>query len=275
MTLREATAILKAAGIYSPEVDARLIFREFSGLAERELYLPEAHSESERLIEAVRRRAEREPLQYIIGRVGFYREEYIVSEDALIPRADTEHLVDYALKHLPSGARFIDICTGTGCIAISTLRNTKDTTALAVDISEAALALAERNAEKNGVADRLELKRVDILTEGESIEGEYDAVISNPPYVTSAAYEALEPEIFREPKIAFVGGEDGMVFYRAITRIAKKLIKSDGFIAYEIGYDQGKAITALAKENGLLAEIIRDWSGNDRVAVLTFPKENS
>lgn len=268
MTLKEAIDRLRAAGIEAAEYDARLIFSEFSG--EREPLLSSTNSTNPLLIDAVKRREAREPLQYIIGKAGFYREEYIVSPDALIPRFDTEHLVDYAVHNLPEGARFLDICTGTGCIAISTLKNTAGTTALALDISEAALGLARTNAEKNGVSHRLDLKKVDILTEGGSIDGEYYAILSNPPYVTEAAYATLEPEIYKEPKIAFVGGEDGMLFYREITRLAKRLIKKEGFIAYEIGYDQAEAITAIAEENGLVAEVHKDWSGNDRVAVLKF-----
>lgn len=270
MTLREATAILRDSGIDSPEVDARLIFEEFSGLDRAQLYLPDASCENERLIEAVRRRAAREPLQYIIGRVGFYREEYLVTPDALIPRSDTEHLVDYAVGHLPRGARFMDICTGTGCIAISTLCNTKDTTATALDISAPALALAEKNAIRMGVRDRLGFVKADILKDGDSLRGEYFAVLSNPPYIKERVYEGLAPEIFEEPREAFVGGEDGLDFYRAITPIAKRLIVREGFIAFEIGYDQGEAIREIAEENGLNADVIKDWSGNDRVAVLTY-----
>ncbi len=268
MTLKEATNILREGGVASPEVDARLLFEEFSDLDKRDIYLPTASSESERLIDAIARRAKREPLQYIIGRVGFYREEYIVSPDALIPRSDTEHLVDYAVKHIPHGERFMDICTGTGCIAISTLCNTTDTTAVAIDISAPALELAKKNATLMGVWDRLDLLERDILKDGESLEGEYYAVLSNPPYIARDVYEGLEPEIFGEPRIAFVGGEDGLDFYRAITPIAKRLIKDEGFIAFEIGYDEADAIRRVAEDNGLKTEIIKDWSANDRVAVL-------
>lgn len=270
MTLREATAILKDSGVDNPEVDARLIFEEFSGLERAQLYLSDAASDDERVLDALRRRAAREPLQYIIGRVGFYREEYLVTRDALIPRSDTEHLVDYAVRHLPRGARFMDICTGTGCIAISTLCNTEGTTATALDISAPALELAKKNALRMGVSDRLEFVLADILKDGGELRGEYFAVLSNPPYIAESVYEGLAPEIFEEPRKAFVGGEDGLVFYRAITPIAKRLIVREGFIAFEIGYDQGEAIIKIAEENGLVARIIKDWSGNDRVAVLTY-----
>lgn len=268
MTLREATEILRESGIESPQIDARLLFEAFSSLDKKELYLKGSADESEQLINAVRRRAKREPLQHIIGKVGFYREEYIVSPNALIPRADTEHLVDYAVRHLPRGARFLDICTGSGCIAISTLANTEDTTAVALDISAPALKLAKKNASVNGVADRLELLSADILNDGESLYGSYDAVLSNPPYIAEDVYVGLAPEIFAEPRIAFVGGEDGLVFYRAIVPTAKRLITDEGFIALEIGYDQAEALKLIAEENDLSAEIIKDWSGNDRVIVL-------
>lgn len=262
MTLSEAIKILSDAGVDSAAYDARELFK---------LYCPEpvmmnTSCDDRRLILAVERRAKREPLQYIIGSVGFYREEYRVTPDCLIPRADTETLVDYAVKNLPEGAHFIDLCTGSGCVAISTLKNTKSTTALAVDISSAALAIARENAERNGVSGRIDFLLADVLCEAAC--GEVFAVLSNPPYVSDSAYEALEGEIFHEPKIAFVGGGDGGDFYRALTPIYKDKIHKNGFIAYEIGYDQAEMIKSIAKENGMSCEIIKDLSGNDRVAVL-------
>ena len=266
MTLREAISVLAEAGIESAEHDARELFRAFAGAGS---YISrELDSTEPQLIRAVERRAAREPLQYIIGRVGFYREEYKVDPSVLIPRSDTEHLVDYAVGHIPCGESFIDLCTGSGCVAISTLKNTRETSAVAVDISASALSVAAENARELGVSDRL------TLIEGDALDKEVwgqlrpYAVLSNPPYVSEAAYEALEPEIYREPRCAFVGGVDGGDFYRALIPMAKDVIKPEGFIAFEIGYDQRELILSLAAEHSLFAEVIKDYSGNDRVAVL-------
>jgi len=266
MTLRDAIKILSDAGIESAAYDARELFSAVGGMSRAELVSPSAESDSAELARAVRRRAEREPLQYIIGEVGFYRETYTVSPACLIPRADTELLVDYAVKHIPSGERFVDLCTGSGCVAVSTLNNTHGTHAIAVDISAEALGLARLNAERNGVSERLTLFERDAL--GEPVTDRCFAVLSNPPYVTEAAYRELMPEIYFEPKIAFVGGEDGLDFYKRITRVYRDVISDSGFIAFEIGYDQGAALRELASALSMSAEIIKDYSGNDRVAVL-------
>ena len=212
------------------------------------------------------RRAKREPLQYILGEADFYRETYKVTPDTLIPREDTEILVDYAVKNLPTGARFIDLCTGSGCIALSVLNNTKSTSALAVDISAGALRVAKENARRLSLSDRIEFLLQD-ATKPLGVD-EVFAVLSNPPYVSYEAYSELEKEIYYEPRQAFVGGEDGADFYRAITPIYKNVIPKNGFIAYEIGYDQGALIKDIAKKEGMSSEIIKDLSGNDRVAVL-------
>ena len=262
MTLNDAIAILKNAGIDSPEYDARELFR---ACGVRAAFMNDECNDP-RLYEMIERRMAREPLQYIVGEVGFYREEYLVSPACLIPRADTEILVDYAVKNLPEGASFADLCTGSGCVAISTLKNTKGTKAIALDLSEAALEMARKNAEKNGVNDRIEFLHADACKA--AVGGEIYALLSNPPYVADKAYESLEGEIFHEPKMAFVGGEDGGDFYRAITPLYRDRIAEDGFIAYEIGYDQADLLRAIAEENNMSCEIIKDLSSNDRVAVL-------
>ena len=268
MTLNEAISLLKEAGIESAEHDARELFRAFGAADALGRVDRTADCASDGLNEALVRRSAREPLQYIIGRVGFYREEYRVTPDVLIPRADTEHLVDYAVKHIPEGESFVDLCCGSGCIAISTLKNTKNTTATAVDISASALLVAEENARENGVLDRITLIERDVLAGTQMPDGGCYAVLSNPPYVSEDAYSALEPEIYREPRSAFVGGADGGDFYRALVPTAKKMIKPEGFVAFEIGFDQKDLLTDLAECNGMSIEIIKDYSGNDRVAVL-------
>lgn len=266
MTLNEATARLLQAGIADARYDARALFAHALGLSRGELIDPERDYPSELLTEYIIRREGREPLQYIIGEVGFYRESYSVTPDVLIPRADTECLVDYAVKNIPEGESFLDLCTGSGCIAISTLKNTRGTTAAAVDISEGALSVARKNAEKNGVSKRLTLTLADVM-EYEP-HSEYYAVLSNPPYVKDEVYPTLDAEIFAEPKAAFVGGADGGDFYRGLIPLAKGLIKPSGFIALEIGYDQSELITELAKKYGLKAEILLDLGDNPRCAIL-------
>ena len=161
---------------------------------------------------------------------------------------------------------FLDLCAGSGCIGISTLKNTRDTTAVLADLSERAIAVARENAEANGVFERCGFKILDARRE--AVEGELFAVLSNPPYVTDSAYLTLDKNIYFEPKMAFVGGADGGDFYRDITPLYKSRIKKGGFIAYEIGYDQEQLLRTVAAENGMAVEILHDLSGNARVAVL-------
>lgn len=266
MKLSDAIALLKEGGIEDPRREARLLFSRLGGLPFSRLVGTDARCELPMLCEAVKRRAERYPLQYILGEVDFYRESYLVSEDCLIPRSDTEVLVDYAVKNLPRGSRFADLCTGSGCIALSTLNNTHDTVAVAVDLSPSALRIAKKNAARLGLADRVSFIEADATAE--AVEGELFALLSNPPYVTEAAYAALEPEIYHEPKMALVGKEDGLFFYRRIVPLYRDRIADGGFMAFEIGYDQGAALARIAKENSMSCEILKDMSGLDRVAVL-------
>ena len=266
MTLKEAIALLTERGIDSPAYDARRIFEQIGGFPKEKLVAgnPKADEKTET---AVLKRAERVPLQYILGTVDFYRERYTVTPDCLIPRQETELLVELAVKLLPSGAKFIDLCTGSGCIAISILKNTVGTRAVATDISDAALEIAKRNAELNEVYERVEFKKSDALSEAS--EGDFFAVISNPPYVLSDVYENLEPEIAFEPRGAFVGGGiDGANFYRAIVRLWHERIPKDGFILFEIGFDQAEALLKIAEEYSMNCEIKKDYSANDRMALL-------
>lgn len=266
MTLNEAAKILSEAGIKSARDEARIIFHKLGGIPRHELVCSGVSSDSESVASAVLRRASREPLQYIIGECDFYRESYLVTPDCLIPRSDTEILVDFAVKNIPEGAHFIDLCTGSGCVALSVLNNTSKTNATAVDISDSALSVARKNAERLGLCDRIDFICRDALAS--RVAERAFAVLSNPPYVADACYEGLEPEIFAEPKAAFVGGEDGCDFYRILTPMYKGVIDKDGFIAYEIGYDQADTLRSIAGENGMSCEIIRDLGGKDRVAVL-------
>lgn len=266
MKLSEAVKILADAGIDSPRHDAREIFSHFGEISVLQMAVGDAECSSPEAERAIMERAKRTPLQYILGKCFFYKEEYFVDGNCLIPRSDTEILVDYAVKNIPDGENFIDLCTGSGCVGISVLKNTVGTVGNLVDISSGALSVARRNAEHNGVADRAQIFALDVMAE--VVRGEFYAVLSNPPYVADSVYLQLQSEIFREPKIAFVGGADGGDFYRHLTPIYKEKLKTGGFIAYEIGYDQADMLRGIAEACGMTCEIIKDLSGNDRVAVL-------
>ncbi len=266
MKLSDLTRALRAAGIEDAPTEARLLFSFVTGVPAAHLVGCDPVSDDPALAEALARRTRREPLHYITGEVGFWHETYRVTPDCLIPRADTECLVEAAVGHLPRGAHFADLCTGSGCIAVSTLASRTDCTADAYDIAENTLALARENAERNGVAARVRFRRRDLLTE--EIDGVYDAILSNPPYIRSDVLGTLAPELSFEPRIALDGGEDGMIFYRAILSRAGAHLVEGGFLLFEIGYDQGGAITRLAEEHGYRAEVTHDLGGNPRCALL-------
>ncbi|MBQ4556862.1 MAG: peptide chain release factor N(5)-glutamine methyltransferase [Clostridia bacterium] len=251
MTFSEIKDTLAAAGIENCDGEARILLEEFSGDA---------------LENAVERRISHEPLQYIIGKWDFYREEYFVSPSCLIPRSDTEILVDYLVKNLPQNASFLDLCTGSGCIAISTAKNRRDARGKACDISSDALAIAEKNKAHNGVP-AVDFFIGDVTIPFASDE-KFDCIVSNPPYIRSEDMNSLEKELSHEPRIALDGGDDGMHFYRAIVKNYKDNLKCDGFFAFEMGYDQRDDVALLAKEHGFKFEEIYDYGGNFRVAIL-------
>ena len=214
------------------------------------------------------RRNTREPLEYILGKAWFFGLCFDVTSDCLIPQADTEIVCDRLISKLKSGARFADICTGSGCIALAALANTKNTTAVGYDISEAALKIAEQNAEKFGLQDRFSAQKADIFA-SDFLDGEeFDLIVSNPPYIETAVIETLSPEVQREPHIALDGGTDGLDFYRRLLEVCPSHIKKGGALLLEIGYDQREALEALCKAHGFPCEFYRDFGGNDRVCAV-------
>ena len=268
MTQRELSARLGECGIEECDSEARIIFCELLKISPAELYSADRSLPEAELAPIIERRRMREPLAYILGKAYFYNETYTVTPEVLIPRQDTEILVDFAVRNIKTGERLIDLCCGSGCVGISTLCNTKDTKATLVDISLGAIEVARRNAEDCGVLFRTELERCDLLTDFPG--GRYDAVLSNPPYVTESEYKCLEKELYYEPRAAFIGGCDGLIFYRRIIENLDKILLPQGFCALEIGASQAEAVTKIANELGFSAEIIKDFSGHDRVAVLRY-----
>lgn len=224
---------------------------------------------SDELVLALKKREQHIPLQYILGKWEFYRQTYIVDENCLIPRSDTEILVEKAIELLPKDAHFIDLCTGSGCIAVSTLAERVDTTAVMVDKFPKTIEIASKNAVLNGVDKRVTPVLFDVLNEENALLGNvYDAILSNPPYIRPEVIEGLAKEVKYEPYAALYGGDDGLIFYNKIIRDYSVFLKNDGFMLFEIGYDQGNDLHRIANENGFNCQIFKDYGGNDRVALL-------
>ena len=263
---KEGARRLKDCGVREAELDARLLL-EYVCKTDRNTLLahPErAVSEEERdkFLALIARREKREPLQYITGEREFMGLNFETSPETLIPRQDTECLVEEAMKELHDGMEILDLCCGTGCILLSLLNYSNDCKGFGVDINEQAVALARKNAENLGIEARFAVS--DLF---EAVNGKYDLITSNPPYIPTQVIETLDPEVKSyEPMAALDGGEDGLTFYRIIIAEAKDYLKRGGMIFFEIGYDQGEAVSKLLTESGYkYVEVIKDLAGLDRV----------
>jgi len=269
MTYNKAVLLLREAGIENAEVDAAILFEHFAGIPKHTL--PFSKNEeiySQNLEEALKRRIAREPLQYILGFWDFCGLRFELNGDCLCPRPDTELIVELAVENLPLRAHFCDIGTGSGAIAVSILHLRKDATAEAFDINENALSAASGNAKLNGVSNRIGFQIADALTEDFLDGKKFDAVISNPPYIPASVVPTLAPEVLLEPRRALDGGEDGLDFYRAITKKAKSVLNDNGFILYEVGIGQAEDVAGIGNMYGFTAEIFPDLGGIDRAVLL-------
>ncbi len=217
--------------------------------------------------DAIKQYKQGRPAAYIIGEWEFFGDRYFVNENCLIPRCDTERVVEKVLEHLNDGDKFADLCTGSGCIAISTLKRKKNSYGVAVDISKKAIELAKRNAELNSVENRLEFICADIFTCPLGNK-KYDVIVSNPPYIPTNALDTLDEYVKKEPQIALDGGNDGMDFYNFLASTCKNNLTDKGKLIFEIGYDQEEKIKLTAEKNGFNCKVTKDYSGNPRVAVL-------
>ncbi len=266
------------AGIENSETEAVILFEEFAGVSRASLLADRDRTyDGAELNAAIKRRLSREPLQYILSTWTFCGRPFSVNEHCLIPRPDTEILVEQAVGRLPHGARFADLCTGSGCVAVATLCHRPDTYATALELYPETLALAIENAKANGVGDRLSPICADLLTNGQeamALHAPFDAILSNPPYIPTEDLAGLSEEVRREPRAALDGGEDGLVFYRAILRNYVPMVKEGGLVLLEIGFDQADKIRRLC--TACLPEahvsVIQDLSGNDRVVAITLPR---
>ena len=275
MTYNEVCNALAGAEIENNRGEASMLICRFCSINQADLLM--RHDEDfdcPELEAAVKKRCEHYPLQYILGYWDFCRETYRVNENTLIPRQDTEKLVELAIRYLPENARFIDLCTGSGCIAISTLAARKDCRAVAVDIFPKTLEVAGENAESNGVGDRVGFLCRDVLSPDFMEEvGSFDCILSNPPYIETKQIALLDEELSFEPEAALDGGDDGLDFYRVIISDYRKYLNKNGTMLLEIGCDQAKAVATIAANAGMSCEIFKDYGGNDRVAYLRFAPE--
>lgn len=263
----------KQKNIESPRLDAEVLLSHILGRERIYLYVhfdePLEPAELARYREAIKQRVQRVPIAYIIGEKEFMGLTFKVTEDTLVPRPDTEILVQAAIERLRArgdAPRFADIGTGSGAICLSVLHFLPKAQADTVDISPAARAIAEENAAALEVADRVTFHTGDLLA---PLAGQcYDAILSNPPYIPDGDIAALAPEVrLKEPHTALAGGKDGLDFYRRLMADAPALLKDGGFLAVEVGIHQAAPVAALAVPSFSRTEILKDYAGIERVVI--------
>lgn len=280
MTYRECyeqgCRTLQAAGIEEAALDARLLLEVVCGTDRNDLLVhgeqPVAPEAEEKYLNWIRQRAEHIPLQQLTGEQGFMGLTFSVNEHVLIPRQDTEILVEEVLKELHDGMRVLDMCTGSGCILLSLLHYSNDCEGLGVDLSAEALEVAGRNVLKVLTPEKAEHAHFLQSDLFEKVEGKFEIIVSNPPYIASAEVEKLMPEVRdHEPRMALDGTEDGLYFYRRIIEEAGKHLVSSGMLFFEIGYDQGQAVSEMMRTEGYCeVQVVQDYAGLDRVVFGTY-----
>lgn len=271
---REGKEQLELSGVPDADLDAWYLLEFVTGISKARYYgNPEAGMEEEEVLryrDVIRQRAKRIPLQHITGEQEFMGFSFQVNEHVLIPRQDTETLVEEALGVLKPKMEILDLCTGSGCILLSLLKlgekqgiaGLKGTGA---DISREALKVAEENGRRLEIpGDQLAWVRGDLF---EKLEGPFDLLVSNPPYIPSGELSGLQEEVrLHDPALALDGHEDGLYFYRRIAAEAGKYLRDGAFLMLEIGWDQGEAVRGLLEAAGYQeVEVKKDLSGNDRV----------
>lgn len=303
--------LLAGAGLEEAKLDARLLLEYVCHTSRNDLLVhgdrPVEQADADRYRKLIAGRAERIPLQHLTGSQEFMGLEFAVNEHVLIPRQDTEILVEEVLRELHDGMRILDMCTGSGCILISLLHYSNDCQGVGVDISEEALAVAWKNAEKI-LADKgckkgqwsakqlsgeqlLEMQLPERQSAGEqssgefgsaftflrsdlfeNVTGKFEFIVSNPPYIPSGVIPTLMSEVREhEPLMALDGYEDGLYFYRRIISESREYLVNGGMLYFEIGYDQAEAVSGLMKQAGFCEiKVVKDYGGFDRVVYGTY-----
>lgn len=274
--IQRSSEYLAKRGVESPRLQIELLLAHVLSLPRMKLYLEFdrklGEAELERLRGLVKRRGEREPLQHIVGSTSFCGLEITVSPEVLIPRPETELLAEHAVKFLlargTAGAAALDFGTGSGCLAIVITAQATGAAVHALEISEAALAVARGNAERHGVKERVQFHRGDgfaALPAGVK----FDLIVSNPPYIATAEIATLEPEVRdHDPRGALDGGVDGLDFYRRLAAEAGARLNPGGRLMVELGDGQDTAVRALCESAGWTVEAVEnDYSGRARILI--------
>lgn len=268
---------LEEAGVPDSGVDARLLLEFACQISRSDLFVhgdrvPETQQE-ETYRGMIQKRSQRIPLQHLTGEQDFMGLTFRVNENVLIPRQDTEILVEEILKDMHGGMRILDICTGSGCILISLLNYSNECQGVGVDLSKEALEVARENAATLIPEEDCVFMESDLL---EKVEGKFDVVVSNPPYIASDVIETLMPEVREhEPRMALDGREDGLYFYRRIIKESQPFLNGGAKMFFEIGFDQGEAVRNMMEESGFLeVNVMKDYAGLDRVVSGTWHSGN-
>lgn len=271
--LNQGVIMLKNENIDGPKVKARVLLqyvlkkpREYLIIYDRNEVTP---VQRENYIKVIRRLLEGEPLQYIIGRQEFMKLNFLVNKDVLIPRQDTEILVEEVIniaEKIPNPV-ILDLCTGSGAIAVSLAKYIKNSKIYASDISKNALRVARENAKLNGVLNNIEFIESNLFDKIKDLK--FDIIVSNPPYIRTDEIKTLNIDVRNEPKLALDGGRDGLDFYKKITENAFQYLNRQGYLCFEIGYDQKIDVLNIIKKQGRYVETYskKDLCQNDRVIV--------
>lgn len=274
--LNAAKEYLRAKGVQNPRSDAEALLGKALILPRLQIFLqhdrPLNPEEISIYRDHIARRGRREPLQLILGCVEFHGVQIIVSPGLLIPRPETEELaevvIQWAAAHKRNALRVLEVGTGTGCLAVAVAARALNAIVDAVDIDVEAVRCATRNAERNNVMDRVHVFSTDFLSPGflGLVRPPYDVVMSNPPYVTEKDYFSLAPEVKQfESKRALIAGEDGLMFYRRMAALIPSLLRSDGLVAVEVGYNQAEYVAEIFSHVLCDIAVIKDLSGISRI----------
>ena len=271
----QAAIQLKEAGIEENQIDSWLLAEHFLGVSRQDIFLePQkkiSEADAEKYMQKVQLRLNHIPLQHITGHQQFLDFDFLVDENVLIPRPETELLVEQVVNYINNemynkndAVKVLDMCTGSGCIAISVDRLCENAIVTGADISEKALKVAERNNVRNN--GNVFFVKSDLF---ENIKEKYDIIISNPPYIPSGDMEELMEEVRdHEPHLALDGSNDGLKFYRKICKMAREFLNDNGKIFFEIGYDQGETVPEILRMNGFTnIQVLKDFAGNDRMVI--------